>query len=130
LKSEVPADPIPITGGDLLVALDSVEYENLWADSHFTDEPPEVDFASEVVVRADRFSNDDCDDVVFEGLEDVAGQKAVALQFKPPSGEYCEAFGYSHVVLIAVERAVLPETEFELRLGEGHGSLTLEMDAL
>ena len=130
LKSEVPEDPLPITGGNLLVAMDRQAYEGLWVEGQMVGRLPEVDFSSEIVVRADRFSNDDCDEVIFESLDKVPGENAVELTFKPPSGSACRSFGVSHVVFIAVEKESLPKAPLEFRLGEGHGALAAEVASL
>jgi len=123
-------EALPITGGNLLVAMDRQAYEGLWVEGQMVGRLPEVDFSSEIVVRADRFSNDDCDEVIFESLDKVPGENAVELTFKPPSGSACRSFGVSHVVFIAVEKESLPKAPLEFRLGEGHGALAAEVASL
>lgn len=127
LRSEVPEERIPLTGGNLLVALDNAEFKELWSDGHMLGSLPAVDFGSEIVVRADRFSNEDCDRVVFEGIEKLDAD-SVALTFEPPSGDVCRSFGTSHVVFLAIQRKALPKGPFDLLLGEGIGGLSVEVD--
>ena len=116
-------------GGDLLVSFDEASYQENWASRHMSSSPPPVNFDTHIVVRSARFSNDDCDDVVFEGFSE-AKYGVVSLEFLRPDGSYCRSFGFSHVVFVALEKTSLPAPPLELRLGEGDGALTVPIESL
>ena len=123
------SDPVVYLGGDLLVSFDEASYRENWASGHMSSSPPPVNFDTHIVVRSDRFSNEDCNDVVFEGFSEVE-DGTVSLEFLPPDGRYCRSFGFGHVVFVALEKASLPPEPFELRDGEGHGAITVPIENL
>ena len=121
------SDPVVYLGGDLLVSFDEASYQENWTSGHMSSPPPPVNFDTHIVVRSDRSSNEECDDVVFEGFSE-AEDGVVSLEFLPPDGRACRSFGFSHVVFVALEKASLPMQPFELRDGEGHGAISVPIE--
>jgi hypothetical protein len=130
LGSELSAsDPVTLVGDLLFVSLEESSYHEDWSSGHMSAPPPPVNFDTHLVVRSDRFANDHCNEVVFEGLA-AADHSIVELVFLGPSGRACESWGFAHVVFIAVERDSLPSTPFAFQVGEGQGALTVQVEDL
>lgn len=123
------SDPVVYLGGDVLVSFDEDSYREDWASGHMSSPAPEVDFETHIVIRTDMFSNEDCNDVVFDGFSQP-DDATVSLDFHQPEGQYCRSFGFGHVVFVALEKAALPTQPFELRLGEGRLAITVPIETL
>ena len=111
---------LPETGGAYTVdfAADQPKYEQLWQEVGQAGSPPPVDFASEVVLRFGGVVGSSCPQIHFAGVLVDPVQRLVYgdISHPVPAGAICTADAIGHNFIVAVERSMLPESPFTLRL--------------
>ena len=99
------------------VAVSASEFSALWSQLGLVGLPPEVDFESSVVFYFGAVESGSCPLGQIEGLTYNAGDQKIYPEIPivpPPGTEICTDDARRHAVLVAVERAELPEAGFSL----------------
>ena len=110
------------------VAINQEALDDLWAELGTADEVPSVDFDSEIAVRFGTLFSPFCahvrlDEVVMDAADATIRPELVL----PGEPRVCRASAESRSYFVAIERAALPSTPFEVRAGGESNALAEEL---
>ena len=102
-------------------ATDATQFSLLREQLDQEGSPPQVDFASEVVVHFGAVVSGSCPEILFEDVVIDLGEGLVHGEFgssiQGSGTRDCTADARPHAYVVAVERAVLPPSPFTIQLG-------------
>ena len=99
------------------IAADPEAYSALWGRIGLTDEPPPVDFQTEVVVWLGAVYGSSCPDIRLDAVvSDVERRLVHGTIVLPSIYNACTADANPHAFVVAVERSTLPAPPFGIQL--------------
>ena len=99
------------------IAVNSAEYESMWASLALDGEPPPVDFATEIVIHFGAVYGGSCPEIRLDGVNfDLDRSLVTAAVVQLGGNRVCTADANSRAYVVAVDKSSLPGVPFVVSL--------------